>query len=58
MEKEKVKKPLKKVRFVTIKRSEEEWDQVINEAKNKESSWKYIKEYFKDDLLNSENETM
>ncbi len=58
MENEKLKKQSKRLKFVTIKRSQKEWDQIINEAKNKESSWKYIKEYFNDELLDRENETV
>ena len=41
-----------------LKRSNKDWENIINEAKNKESSWKYMKEYFNDELSDREDESI
>ena len=58
MDNEKSKKGIKKVKIVEIKRTQKEWDQIINEAKNKESTWKYMREYFSDELIDRDDETV
>ena len=58
MEDSKVKKAIKKIKKVDLKRSEKEWEKIISEAKNKESTWKYMKEYFNDELPEREDETI
>jgi len=58
MENNKIKKPLKKVKLVKLKRTQKEWDTIINEAKSKEMTWKYMKEYFNEELVDREDESL
>ena len=58
MENDKTKKAQKKYKIINLKRSQKEWDKIINEAKNKESTWKYLREYFGDEVIDREDETI
>ena len=46
------------MKIVEVKRSQKEWESIINEAKNKEMNWKYMKEFFNDELSEKEEETI
>jgi len=56
MENNKIKKPLKKIKLVRLKRTQKEWETIINEAKSKEMTWKYMKEYYSEELVDREDE--
>jgi hypothetical protein len=58
MKNSKNKKPVRKIKIVEIKRSQKEWESLINEARNKEMNWKYMKEFSNDELSEREEETL
>ena len=58
MKNSKNKKPVRKIKIVEVKRSQKEWESLINEARNKEMNWKYMKEFFNDELSEREEETI
>ncbi len=58
MENNKIKKPLKKIKLVRLKRTQKEWETIINDAKNKEMAWKYMKEYYSEELVDREVESL
>ena len=58
METSKTKKPQKKIKVIKLKRTPKEWEEIINEARNKELNWKYMKEYYGDELIEKEDETL
>jgi len=58
MENQKIKKPPKKIRFVRLKRTQKEWETIINEAKSKEMARKYMKEYNIEELVDREVESL
>ncbi|NVM03632.1 MAG: hypothetical protein HWN67_14980 [Candidatus Helarchaeota archaeon] len=57
MENIKIKKPPKEIKVVKLKRSPKEWEKIISEAKNKEMTWKYMREYYGDEVPDREYES-
>ena len=58
MENNKIKKPPKKIKFVRLKRTQKEWETIINDAKSKEMARKYMKEYYSEELVDREVESL
>lgn len=58
MENNKIKKPLKKIKLVRLKRTQKEWETIINDAKSKEMNWKHMKEYYSEELVDREVESL
>ena len=52
----KSKKPSKEAKVVALKRSSTDWDKIINEAKDKEMTWKFMKDYFGNEVAEKEEE--
>ena len=56
MENSKSKKPPKEAKVVALKRTSTDWDKIINEAKGKEMTWKFMKDYFSNEVTEKEEE--
>ena len=56
MENSKSKKPRKEAKVVALKRTSTDWDKIINEAKDKEMTWKFMKDYHRNEVAEKEEE--